>query len=139
MKKNIVFILITILILVSTFFISIKYIDSINNNVEDNYKIVFRGETIDNIYSTYVYKKVKYQTTKKKKKKKIITYEYINTIIIKNNADYTYSLEKIVNKGKTKNIDKISEIVEKNKATTYAEVKKDKSLIKIGEYKEYLI
>ena len=63
MKKNIVFILITILILVSTFFISIKYIDSINNNVEDNYKIVFRGETIDNIYSTYVYKKVKYQMT----------------------------------------------------------------------------
>ena len=137
MKKNIIIISIVIIYLITTFYISIKYIDNKNNYVDKSYKIVFRGETIDYIYSTYVYKIVKI-TKQKKKKKKTIYYKYINTKIVKNNLDYTNSLEKITKKGYTKNIDEIKEIIKNNKATTYAEINKDKSLIKVYEYKKYL-
>ena len=137
MKKNIIIISIVIIYLITTFYISIKYIDNKNNYVDKSYKIVFRGETIDYIYSTYVYKIVKI-TKQKKKKKKTIYYKYINTKIVKNNLDYTNSLEKITKKGYTKNVDEIKEIIKNNKATTYAEINKDKSLIKVYEYKKYL-
>ena len=137
MKKNIFIISITIIYLFVTLLVSIKYIDHKNNYVNQNYKIVFRGETKDNISSTYIYKIVK-TTKQKKKKKKIIYYKYINTIINKNNVDYTNSLEKITKKGYTKDIDEIKSIIEENNATSYAEINKDKSLIKVYEYKNYL-
>ena len=137
MKKNIIIILIVLIYLFTTLFISIKYIDNKNNYVDNNYKIVFRGEKSDYIYSTYIYKIVKVTKQKKKKKKKIY-YKYINTTIKKNNLDYTNSLEKITNKGYTKNIDEIKNIIIENGATTYAEINKDKTLIKIYEYKKYL-
>ena len=137
MKKNILIIGIVIVYMFSVLLISIKYIDHKNNNVNQNYKIVFRGETKDNISSTYIYKIVK-TTKQKKKKKKIIYYKYINTRIDKNNLDYTNSLEKITKKGYTKDIDEIKTIVEENNATTYAEINKDKLLIKTYEYKNYL-
>ena len=137
MKKNIFIISITIIYLFVTLLVSIKYIDHKNNYVNQNYKIVFRGETKDNICSTYIYKIVK-TTKQKKKKKKIIYYKYINTIINKNNVDYTNSLEKITKKGYTKDIDEIKTIIEENNATSYAEINKDKSLIKVYEYKNYL-
>ncbi len=137
MKKNIFIISITIIYLFVTLLVSIKYIDHKNNYVNQNYKIVFRGETKDNISSTYIYKIVK-TTKQKKKKKKIIYYKYINTIINKNNVDYTNSLEKITKKGYTKDIDEIKTIIEENNATSYAEINKDKSLIKVYEYKNYL-
>ena len=137
MKKNIFIISITIIYLFVTLLVSIKYIDHKNNYVNQNYKIVFRGETKDNISSTYIYKIVK-TTKQKKKKKKIIYYKYINTIINKNNVDYTNSLEKITKKGYTKDIDEIKTIIEENNATSYAEINKDKSLIKVYEYKYYL-
>ena len=137
MKKNIIIIGITILYLFSTLLISIQYIEHKNNNVNQNYKIVFRGETTDSINSTYIYKIIKI-SRQKKKKKKIIYYKYINTVIKKDNVDYTNSLEKVTKKGYTKDIDEIKDIVEENGATTYAEINKDKSLIKIEEYKNYL-
>lgn len=137
MKKNIIIIGITILYLFSTLLISIQYIEHKNNNVNQNYKIVFRGETTDSINSTYIYKIIKI-SRQKKKKKKIIYYKYINTVIKKDNVDYTNSLEKVTKKGYTKNIDEIKTIIEENNATTYAEINKDKSLIKIEEYKNYL-
>ena len=137
MKRNLIIISITIIYLFVTLLVSIKYIDNKNNYVNQNYKIVFRGETVDSISSTYIYKIVK--TTKQKKKtKKTIYYKYINTIINKNNVDYTNSLEKITKKGYTKDIDEIKTIIEENNATTYAEINKDKSLIKVYEYKYYL-
>ena len=137
MKKNILIIGIVIVYMFSVLLISIKYIDHKNNNVNQNYKIVFRGETKDNISSTYIYKIVKTKK-KKKKKKKTIYYKYINTTIDKNNLDYTNSLEKITKKGYTKDIDEIKTIVEENNATTYAEINKDNLLIKTYEYKNYL-
>ena len=137
MKKNIIIIGITILYLFSTLLISIQYIEHKNNNVNQNYKIVFRGETTDSINSIYIYKIIKI-SRQKKKKKKIIYYKYINTVIKKDNVDYTNSLEKVTKKGYTKNIDEIKTIIEENNATTYAEINKDKSLIKIEEYKNYL-
>lgn len=137
MKKNIIIIGITILYLFSTLLISIQYIEHKNNNVNQNYKIVFRGETTDSINSTYIYKIIKI-SRQKKKKKKIIYYKYINTVIKKDNVDYTNSLEKVTKKGYTKDIDEIKTIIEENNATTYAEINKDKSLIKIEEYKNYL-
>ena len=137
MKRNLIIISITIIYLFVTLLVSIKYIDNKNNYVNQNYKIVFRGETVNSISSTYIYKIVK--TTKQKKKtKKTIYYKYINTIINKNNVDYTNSLEKITKKGYTKDIDEIKTIIEENNATTYAEINKDKSLIKVYEYKYYL-
>ena len=139
--KNILIILTTIIFLIVIFFISLNYIDGKNNNVDENYVIVFRGEDTDNIYSTYIYKveKSKTVTVKKKKKKiKTISYKYINTKIAKNNSDYTYSLERIIKKGKTNNIDEIRDIVNNNNANSYAEINKDKTLIKIDDYKNYL-
>jgi len=137
MKKNIIIIGITILYLFSTLLISIQFIEHKNNNINQNYKIVFRGETTDSINSTYIYKIIKI-TKLKKKKKKTIYYKYINTEIIKNNVDYTNSLEKVTKKGYTKDIEEIKTIIEENNATTYAEINKDKSLIKTYEYKNYL-
>ena len=136
-KKNIIIIGITILYLFSTLLISIQFIEHKNNNINQNYKIVFRGETTDSINSTYIYKIIKI-TKLKKKKKKTIYYKYINTEIIKKNVDYTNSLEKVTKKGYTKDIDEIKTIIEENNATTYAEINKDKSLIKTYEYKNYL-
>ena len=138
MKRDIIIIIVSVLLLIGIFFVSILYIDNHNNNVNKNYTIVFRGENIDNIYSTYIYKTTKYKNTKAKKKKKIITYSYINTIIVKNNQDYTYSLEKIIKKGTTKDINKIYEIAETNNATTYVEIPKDNLLVKTNEYKNYI-
>ena len=138
MKKNIIIIILTILLLITTLYISIIYIDNKNNYVNQNYNIVFRGETRENINSTYIYKIVKTTKTKKKKKKTTIYYKYVNTTISKNNLDYTNSLEKITKKGYTKDIDEINEIITENNATTYAEINKDKTLIKTYEYKEYL-
>ena len=139
MKKNILIIFIVLIYLITTLIVSIKYIDNNNNYVNNNYKIVFRGENTDNIYYTYIYKIVRVSKQKnKKKKKKTVYYKYINTTIKKNNLDYTNSLERITKKGYTKDIDEIKDIVEENGATTYAEINKDKSLIKIYEYKYYL-
>ena len=137
MKRNLFIISVTLVYLFATLLVSIKYIDNKNNYVNQNYKIVFRGETIDSISSTYIYKIVKI-TKQKKKTKKTVYYKYINTIINKNNVDYTNSLEKITKKGYTKDIDEIKTIIEENNATTYAEINKDKSLIKVYEYKNYL-
>ena len=137
MKNNIIIISITILFLITTFITSIIYIDNKNNYVNENYNIVFRGETRENIKSTYIYKLVKI-TKRKKKKKKTTYYKYINTIVNKNNLDYTNSLEKIIKRGYTKDINEIIEIVKENEATSYAEINKVKTLIKIYEYKEYL-
>ena len=137
MKRNLFIISVTLVYLFATLSVSIKYIDNEINYVNQNYKIVFRGETIDSISSTYIYKIVKI-TKQKKKTKKTVYYKYINTIINKNNVDYTNSLEKITKKGYTKDIDEIKTIIEENNATTYAEINKDKSLIKVYEYKNYL-
>ena len=56
MKKNIIIISIVIIYLITTFYISIKYIDNKNNYVDKSYKIVFRGEKHERINMLYLWK-----------------------------------------------------------------------------------
>lgn len=97
-----------------------------NNTIPDNYKIIFKGESGEVVYTTYYYEK---------KKGKKYTYKYINTISSYQGYDSGEWQEKIVKKGKIKKKNKIIEIAEKNNATSYVKYKKNEKIYTLEEFK----
>ena len=100
-----------------------------NNTIPDNYKIIFKGESGEVVYTTYYYEK---------KKGKKYTYKYINTISSYQGYDSESWQEKIIKKGKIKEKNKIIEIAEKNNATSYVKYKKEEKIYTLEEFKNIL-
>ena len=97
-----------------------------NNTIPDNYKIIFKGESGEVVYTTYYYEK---------KKGKKYTYKYINTVSSYQGYDSGSWQEKIVKKGKINKKFKIIEIAEKNNATSYVKYKKEDKIYTLEDFK----
>jgi len=97
-----------------------------NNTIPDNYKIIFKGESGEIVYTTYYYEK---------KKGKKYTYKYINTVSSYQGYDSGSWQEKIIKKGKINKKNKIIEIAEKNNATSYVKYKKEDKIYTLEDFK----
>ncbi len=128
MKKYLITILVLIIIILDIIFIYHKYNEENKNVIKDNYIAVFKGETTDKVYKTYLYKK-------KKGKKK---YKYINTESYLSGYDNTTWEEKIIKKKDFKKLNDIFEIAEKNNASQQAKFQNDDAIYTFEEFKELL-
>ena len=116
MKKIKWVILIVLFVTINTI-ITVKSFQKLEQkNIPDNYIAVFKGESSEVVYSTYLYEK-------KKGKKK--TYKYINTTSTLEGYDSTNWTEEVTKKGKIKKINKIFEIASNNGAYSYVKYKDD--------------
>jgi hypothetical protein len=129
MKKNFLCLFIIFFIIIFSFIFSLNYINTKESVIPTDYKVFFRGEDNNYIYTTYVYE------VKIHKKKK---YKYINTLITINYDDNTYSKEQILVKGKASTLDDIYNIANENKADDYAKIKSNKNRYTIDEVKKVL-
>ena len=127
MKKIIIITTLIIILIINIFVIKSLYKKEEKNNIPNNYYIVFKGETSETVYSTYVYKK--------KKKKKII-YKYINTVSTPSGYDSTEWDEKVLKKGEVKKIEKVYNTALENNANSYVKMQKDDKIYSIDEIKE---
>lgn len=127
MKKLYWIILIVLIIIVEVGMVIYSYRDDNSNTIDDNYILLFKGESAETVYSTYLYK------IKKGKKTK---YKYINTVSTVSGYDSTNWTEKIIKKGNIKKKNKIYEIAEKNNAYSYAKFSNDDKIYTISEMKE---
>ena len=124
MKKVYWLIGIVLFIIVETFILTT--VSYKNNTIPDNYKIIFKGESGEVVYTTYYYEK---------KKGKKYTYKYINTVSSYQGYDSGSWQEKIIKKGKINKKIKIIEIAEKNNATSYVKYKKEEKIYTLEEFK----
>ena len=123
--KKIIFIILGIIILIGNILvIKFVYEKEEKNTIPENYFIVFKGETSETVYSTYVYKK---------KKKKKIEYKYINTVSTPIGYDSTEWNEKVIKKGTVKKIDKVYEVALNNNANSYTKIAGDDKVYTIDE------
>jgi hypothetical protein len=129
MKKNNLYLLITFIIICTSFFISLNYINNKETVIPSDYKVLFRGDNYNTIYTTYVYE---VRIHKK------IKYKYINTKIDINIFDNTYSKEEIISKGKASTLDKIYDIAFEYNSYNYAKLKSSKKRYTIDEIKKVL-
>ena len=127
MKK--IYFLIGIVLFILAEIVILTTVSYKNNTIPDNYKIIFKGESGEVVYTTYYYEK---------KKGKKYTYKYINTISSYQGYDSGSWQEKIVKKGKIKEKNKIIEIAEKNNATSYVKYKKENKIYTLEEFKNIL-
>ena len=127
MKK--IYFLIGIVLFILAEIVILTTVSYKNNTIPDNYKIIFKGESGEVVYTTYYYEK---------KKGKKYTYKYINTISSYQGYDSGSWQEKIVKKGKIKEKNKIIEIAEKNNATSYVKYKKEEKIYTLEEFKNIL-
>ena len=127
MKKNYIYILISIIISISIICLIILYDRQTNNEIPNNYIAVFKGETADIVKTTYIYEK---------KKDKKTTYKYINTIGKSTGYDSAEWNEEIIEKGNIKNKKNIFSVAEKNNAYSYVKYIKDKKIYSIEEFKK---
>ena len=133
MKKKTLIVL-GILILISQIFIIIyTYNNDNKNEFSNDYMAVFKNETGERVYSTYLYVDTKGKKGKKKKKK----YRYINTISTLSGYDSTNWNEEIVKKDKLKKRKKIFEIAKEHNAYSYV-IYEDGKIYSIEEFKEML-
>lgn len=124
MKK--IYFLIGIVLFILAEIVILTTVSYKNNTIPDNYKIIFKGESGEVVYTTYYYEK---------KKGKKYTYKYINTISSYQGYDSESWQEKIIKKGKIKQKNKIIEIAEKNNATSYVKYKKENKIYTLEEFK----
>lgn len=126
MKKSFWITLIICFILTQVAVISYITVKDSTEIVDNNYIAVFRGETGETVYSTYLY------VSKKGKKK---TYSYINTTSTSYGYDSTNWDEEITKKGTLKKRKQIYKIAEKNNAYSYVRYE-DGNIYSIEEFKE---
>lgn len=126
MKKRNIIILIIIILLLQGIMIFYSYHSKFDNIIPTNYQVVFKGETGEAVYSTYLYSK---------KKGKKISYSYINTNSTLSSYDSSLWNEEIINKGKLKNIDDIFSIAQENNAYSYV-LFEDGKILSIEEFKK---
>ena len=127
MKKRWIFLLIGILLILQVIIIIFVFNKEEKSSIPNNYIAVFKGESAEEIHTTYLYQK---------KKNKKYTYNYINTITTTNSYDDTILQEKIVKKGKLKKKTDIFKIAEKNNADTYVKYQKDEEIYSMVEFKK---
>ena len=101
----------------------VLFINVDNTKIPDGYVAVFKGETSDVVYSTYVYR------VKKKK-----SYKYVNTISTIVDFDNYVWDEKVVKKGKAKNKKELFKIAKKNFAYTYVKYQDDNNIYSVDEF-----
>lgn len=126
-KTMIILLIVFVLIQVGIIFYALEEKQKDIPLLED-YVAIFKGETSQTVYSTYIYKK---------KKKNKVTYHYINTVSTISNYESVNEEEKILKKGKITKLNKIYEIAKKNNAFTYVKYK-DGKIYTIEEIKKKL-
>ena len=109
--------------------ISYEYTKDIDNTIPKKYIAVFKGETAEVVYTTYLYQK---------KNGKKVTYKYKNTTTQLTGYDSTELTEKITKNGKLKKHKDIFKIAKKNTATTYGKYEKDDAIYTIEEMKKFI-
>lgn len=127
MKKLLWIFIIILVIIIEAGMIVYSYVKDYSSDIPDEYILLFKGESAETVYSTYIYK------TKIGKK---IQYKYINTVSTSNGYDSTNWEEKIIKKGKFNKKSKVYEIAEKNNAYSYAKFYNDDKIYSIEEMKE---
>ena len=128
MKKKNLIILIILFILLSLIVCIYAYTSNSkkDNTIPNNYILIFKGETGEIVYTTYIY-----EVTKKKK----TTYKYINTTSTTSTYDSIATNEIINKKGSIKKKKKIFEIAKKHNAYSYVKYIKDNTIYNIEEFK----
>jgi len=134
MKKSLIIKLLIIIFFIETIII---YSISINKNIKNEVKIdekyeciaIFKGESLQNINTTYLLVK---------KDKKNYKYKYINTIILLNKDEQVEIKEEIIKKDKIKKIEKIFEVAKNNNAYSYVKNNEDNKIYTIDEYKNII-
>ena len=126
MKKRYLLLLALLIIIIQIIFIVYSYKQNNDIHLSNDYIAVFKSETGEKVYSTYIYLK-----TKKKKK----TYKYINTISKPNGYDSINWNEKITKKGTLKKKKKAFDIAKKNGSYSYVKYK-DGKIYSIEEFKK---
>ena len=133
MKKRYLITLIILLLISQIFIVVYSYNKDNNGPVSTDCLAVFKGESGEKVYSTYLYVDTKGKKGKKKKKK----YRYINTISTLSGYDSTNWNEEIVKKDKLKKRKKIFEIAKEHNAYSYV-IYEDGKIYSIEEFKEML-
>lgn len=130
MKKNIIYIICTCIIMSFIFYCSLKYIYSKDIVLNDDYIAVFKGDN----NSTYVYTRL----VKKKGKTVDVVFKYINTETVINSYDDSYTKENVLKKAKAKNIDDLFDKAYANSAYSYVILVDENISMDISEFKTYL-
>lgn len=128
-KKNLIYIVGTIILMILIFYSSIMYIYAKDSAFKENYIAVFKGQFNNEIYSTYVYEK--------KENNKKIHYKYINTKVQTNQFDGINFDEVILKKGTVKSKKKIFDIAQKNNANAYVLSTKNAKVYSVIEFENY--
>ena len=128
-RKNLIYILATTVLMIIIFYTCLVYIYNKDSAFKENYIAVFKGQSNNEIYSTYVYEK--------KKKNKKIQYKYINTKVQTNKFDDINYSETVLKKGTVKSKKKIFEIAKKNNADSYVLSTKNTKVYSILEFENY--
>ena len=132
MKNNkyyLIYITGTVILMILIFCSSIIYINNKESAFKENYIAVFKGQSNNEIYSTYVYEK--------KKSNKKIQYKYINTKVQTNQFDNINYNETVLKKGTVKSKKKVFEIAKKNNANSYVLSSKNTKVYSITEFENY--
>ncbi|MEE3343710.1 MAG: hypothetical protein VZS44_06450 [Bacilli bacterium] len=126
MKKRYLILLALLIIIIQIIFVVYSYKQDNDITLSNDYIAVFKSETGERVYSTYIYLK-----TKKKKK----TYKYINTISTSNGYDSINWNEEIIKKGTLKKKKKAFDIAKKHGSYSYVKYK-DGKIYSIEEFKK---
>lgn len=126
MKKNYIYLIISILIILIFFFLSIIYIDNKKNLVDYNYYAIFEKNDNNIIRRTYLYR------TRLKKGYK---YKYINTEIVLGFSEEVNKTEKKIGKGSLSKKEDIYSVINKNNSNGYVILKENKKRCSIEEFK----
>jgi len=133
MKKYILFITLTIILMIGIFTCSIVYINEKEIMVQSGYIAVFKGTDNDIVYSTYVYRHVH-----KNRKKNTITYKFINTKQSVNKTDGSTYEEKVTSSGTVKKKKELFKKAKKHKAYTYVFIEGTDEVMSIDDYNKKL-
>ena len=128
MKKNIIIISVLILLLSTIGMVYFVSKSEDGNDIPQDYIAVFKGESANTVYTTYLYEV--------KKKKKKTTYKYINTVSTFTGYDSAGWKEKVTKKGSFKKKKEIFKKASKNHADSYVKYMKNDEVYQIEEFKE---